>query len=105
MPNKKPKDWTDRFLDTLTWTKAARTVAENRREKGKPEGPPPRQVSYLKKLDRGLSLMLVVSAGGTKRFWAVTYTASKPTYRKLGTYPSMKLATAKKQARDYFDNR
>ena len=41
------------------------------------------QKTYFQKLERGLSLMLVVSYGGSKSWRAVTYRNSKPQSRKL----------------------
>jgi integrase len=66
-----------------------------------PDKGEPRQVVYLDRLDRGVSLVLVVSYGGTKAFRVLTYRNSKPHTIKLGTYPAMTLAEAKKQAREY----
>ena len=89
------KTLTPAFIDTLTWNKALRTVEdehqqrhqerhekshaklnEERLKKGEPELPlpptppapalkPPVQIAYLDKMERGLSLMLVLGAGGT----------------------------------------
>ena len=77
-----PAKGLDRFVDTLTWKKALRDAEREhraryegrnakRRAKGEEVLPyqalkPTRQVSYLHYLERGLSLMLVVSYGGTK---------------------------------------
>jgi integrase len=74
------------------------------RKPPRPERGDPRQVTYINTLDRGLALVLVVSYGGAKTFRVLTYINGKPVTRKLGTYPHMSLAEAKKQARAYFDN-
>lgn len=121
------KTLTPAFIDTLTWSKALRTVEEEhqerhqkrhtklneeRRQKGEPELPMPPvpalkspvQIAYLDKMERGLSLMLVLGAGGTKAFRALTYRNGKPRSFKLGTYPTTSLKQAKAKAREYFEN-
>jgi len=115
-----PAKGLDRFVDTLTWKKALRDAEREhraryegrnakRRAKGEEVLPyqalkPTRQVSYLHYLERGLSLMLVVSYGGTKSWRALTYRDGKPHYWKLGTYPQVTVKQARKRARDYFEN-
>ena len=65
----------------------------------------PNQVQFFNTLDRGLALVLAVSYGGTKAWKVVTYDAKgQPQYRKLGKYPAVKLADAKKKAEEYFHN-
>ena len=64
---------------------------------------PPVQIAYLGKMG-GLSLMLVLGAGGTKAFRALTYRNGKPRSFKTGTYPTISLKQAKAKARDYFEN-
>ena len=121
------KTLTPAFIDTLTWNKALKTVEdehqkrhqnrhtklnEERRQKGEPELPmppvpalkPPVQIAYLDKMERGLSLMLVLGAGGTRAFRALTYRNGKPQSFKLGTYPTISLKQAKAKAREYFEN-
>ena len=56
-------------------------------------------MAYLHNLERGLSLVLVVSYGGTKTFRALTYVDGKPRSRKLGTYPQMSVKQARAKAR------
>ena len=115
-----PAKGLDRFVDTLTWKKAlkdaerehrARHEARNVKQKG--DGgdglpyqtvKPPRQVSYLHYMERGLSLMLVLSYGGTKSWRALTYRDGKPHYWKLGTYPQVTVQQARRKAREYFEN-
>jgi len=63
-----------------------------------------RQITYLHNLERGLSLVLVVSYGGTKTFRALTYVDGKPRSRKLGTYPQMSVKQARAGARAYWEN-
>jgi hypothetical protein len=65
-----------------------------------------RQVTYLHNIERGLSLVLVVSYGGTKTFRALTYDerTKKPRSRKLGTYPQMSVKQARAEARAYWEN-
>jgi integrase len=63
-----------------------------------------RQQVYLDNIERGLSLVLVVSYGGTKTFRALTYVNGKARTRKLGTYPQMKVKEARAMARDYWEN-
>ena len=92
------KELTDAFLRTLTWTRALKDVPEAEGER------PIKQITYLNRLDRGLSLVLVYSAGGTKAFRVLTYVNGKPKTRKLGIYPAMSLKEAKAQARAYFND-
>ncbi|UCI09986.1 tyrosine-type recombinase/integrase [Mesorhizobium sp. B1-1-8] len=58
----------------------------------------PNQWSFLERLERGRSLVLVVSHGGTKSWRALWYEAGKPKSAKLGTYPDMGVADARKAA-------
>lgn len=114
------KELTDAFVRTLSWTKAVQAVEKSHKQRhdkrsqkfkrdGKPELPfeplkPPLQITYLHKLERGLSLTLVLGFGGTKRFRALTYRNGKPQSRKLGTYPQMSVKEARAKAREYFEN-
>ena len=59
---------------------------------------------YLDNLERGLSLVLVVSYGGSKTFRALTYVNGKPQSRKLGNYPAMSVKQAKGAARAFWEN-
>jgi integrase len=59
----------------------------------------PNQIVYMDRIERGLSLALVVSHGGTKTFRAVTYENGKPTSTKLGQYPGMTVKQAREAAR------
>jgi integrase len=111
-----PAKGLDRFVDTLTWKKAlkdtehehqARLAKRNAKQQDGVETPyqalkPPRQVSYLHYMERGLSLMLVLSYGGTKSWRALTYRDGKPHYWKLGTYPQMTVKQARAKAQEYF---
>ncbi|WP_292354507.1 integrase family protein [Mesorhizobium sp.] len=58
----------------------------------------PNQWSFLERLERGRSLVLVVSHGGTKSWRALWYEAGKPKSAKLGTYPDMGIADSRKAA-------
>lgn len=63
----------------------------------------PNQVPYFDKLERGLSLVLVVSYGGSKVFRAVTYNEmGKPKTIKLGSYPTMTVKAAREAARKHW---
>jgi integrase len=64
----------------------------------------PNQVPYIDTLERGLALVLVVSYGGAKTFRVMTYRNGKPRTAKLGTYPAMKVAEARKLARFHFEH-
>jgi integrase len=106
-----PAKGLDAFVRNLTWDKAVRTVErehrarnDQRRANGEPEKPlkPPRQITYLNYIERGLSLMLIVSYGGTMRFRALTYRDGQPHYWKLGTYPQMSVRDARAKAQEYF---
>jgi len=61
-----------------------------------------RQVNYFHRLERGLSLVLVASYGGSKTWRVMTYRNGKARSHKLGTYPAMTLKEANKQARAYY---
>jgi integrase len=67
-------------------------------------GDRPRQHVYLDNIERGLSLVLVVSYGGTKTFRALTYVNGKARTHKLGTYPQMTVKQARAMAHDYWEN-
>lgn len=92
------KEFSDAWLRTLTW---ARAIKDSKRQ---PDAKPIKQVTYLNKLDRGLSLVLVYSAGGTKRFRVLTYKNGQPHTVKLGTYPTMGLKEAKAKAQAYYND-
>lgn len=69
------------------------------------------QVTYFEKQrmrhghsNRGLSLALSVSYGGSKSWYAITYVAGKPKWTKLGKYPALTLAQARDAAWSYFEN-
>jgi integrase len=111
-----PAKGLDRFVDTLTWPKAIRDAerehkARHAKRNAKLDQPqpyqplkPPRQISYLHYMERGLSLMLVISYGGTKSWRALTYRDGKPYYWKLGTYPQTTVKEARLKAAEYFKN-
>ncbi|TIP04933.1 MAG: hypothetical protein E5X72_09645 [Mesorhizobium sp.] len=61
----------------------------------------PNQWSFLERLERGRSLVLVVSHGGTKSWRALWYEAGKPKSAKLGTYPDIGIADARKAASNF----
>ena len=130
MPSK--SELSARFVETLTWKKAvlqlerehrqryanrvAKVAEDNvkRKQRGEPEQAlpafqplkPPRQVQYLEKQQaKKLSLMLMLSYGGTIAWRAVTYRDKKAHYRPLGKYPDMTLEQARKAAKDYYKNR
>src|ERR1700722_12242374 len=86
-----PAKGLDRFVDTLTWKKAVKAAEKAKRG---PTLKEPRQVSFLCYLQRGLSLQLVISYGGSKSWRALTYRDGKPHYWKLGNYPQMTVKEA-----------
>ena len=96
-----PAKGLDRFVATLTWKKAVKDAEKAKRG---PSLKPPRQVSYLCYLQRGLSLQLVISYGGSKSWRALTYRDGKPHYWKLGNYPQLSVKEARKQAYAYLEN-
>lgn len=64
----------------------------------------PKQWSFLERLERGRSLVLVVSHGGTKSWRVLWYEEGKPKSAKLkpgGTYPAMSTANARKAAKAF----
>ena len=114
MPAMPARKGLDRFVDTLTWRKALKDAEHEHKERHakrtakldqpQPYQPlkPPRQVSYLHYMERGLSLMLVISYGGTKSWRALTYRDGKPHYWKVGTYPKTTVKEARNKATEYF---
>ena len=60
--------------------------------------PKGQQQDYFEKLNRGLTLMLRVSYGGTKAWRVVTYERGRPSVRTLGHFPELSVAKAKKAA-------
>lgn len=71
--------------------------------------PPPRQIVFTEKLTRGLSLLLVVSYGGSKSWRVQLYEDGAARTFALGTgsegqWPKMKVATAKEKAKKFFED-
>jgi hypothetical protein len=64
----------------------------------------PNQVPYFDRIVKGLTLVCVVSYGGSKTFRALTYKRGKPQSTTLGHYPEMSLASALKKAHEVFEN-
>jgi Arm DNA-binding domain len=64
----------------------------------------PNQLTYLDRMERGLSLVLIVSYGGSKTFRALIYRDGRPHSRKLGTYPTLPVKDARAQARAYWQD-
>lgn len=104
---------TDAFVKNLTWQSALREFwkAHNlrnakRKAAGQPEKEikPPVSISYLDRLERGLSLELVISYGGAKSWRMLTYQNAKPISRGLGSYPAMPLKEARAEARARWEN-
>ena len=54
---------------------------------------PGKQVTIFDAAQDAKGLVLVVSGGGTKTFYAIHYVASKPRYHKLGRFPSFRSPT------------
>lgn len=92
------REISDAWLRTLTWAKALRDA------KRPADAKPIKQITYLDKLQRGLSLVLIYSAGGTRTFRVMTYKNGKPFTRKLGSYPTMGLKQAKDEAKAYYND-
>ena len=65
--------------------------------------PPERgQKDHFERVDKGLTLMLRLSYGGTKAWRVVAYDGhGKSSVRTLGRYPEMSVAAAKKAAREH----
>ncbi|MFY9697770.1 MAG: Arm DNA-binding domain-containing protein, partial [Rhodoplanes sp.] len=59
------------------------------------------QVDHFEKLNRGLTLMLRVSYGGTKAWRVITYSKGRARARTIGHFPSMSVAQAKRAANSY----
>ncbi|MFO1099274.1 MAG: tyrosine-type recombinase/integrase [Xanthobacteraceae bacterium] len=66
-----------------------------------PKGPKEFQKDYFQKLNRGLTLVLRVSYGGTKAWRIVTYEKGRAKARTLGHFPEMTVAKAIKAAHAY----
>lgn len=79
--------FTDRGVDALT--------KENRLPKK------PKETRYFERQKKGLSLMLIVSHSGVLTWHALFYKNGKPRTEKLGTYPAMKVAHARKEAHKF----
>lgn len=81
-----------------------------RNAKRKAEGKPakeiqaPISITFIDKLERGLSLELVISYGGSKAWRVVTYQSGRPLSRKLGSYPTMALKEARAKARQAWED-
>ena len=60
--------------------------------------PKGQQQDYFEKLNRGLTLMLRLSYGGTKAWRVVTYERGKSRVHTLGHFPELSVAKAKKAA-------
>jgi integrase len=64
----------------------------------------PNQVVYLDRIQRGLSLCLVVSYGGSRSFRCVTYKRGKAESHKLDNYPEMSVKQARDAAKAYYED-
>jgi integrase len=62
----------------------------------------PNQRVYYERLERGLSLLLIASFGGSKTFRALIYRGGKAKTHKLGQYPQMSVKQAREAARQYW---
>lgn len=63
----------------------------------------PNQRTYLETMERGCALALVHSYGGSKTWRGLRYVNGKPSSIKLGTYPAVKVADARKAAREHWE--
>ncbi|MBR1234596.1 site-specific integrase [Bradyrhizobium sp. AUGA SZCCT0182] len=88
---------TDAWVRNLTWAKAV-----NQYRKG--DKPDPKQITFIDTMDRGLALVLVLGAGGTKAFRVMTYVRSKAQSTKIGTYPNLSVKDARNKAREFHRN-
>ncbi|MGY3547121.1 integrase [Bradyrhizobium sp. USDA 4469] len=88
---------TDAWVRNLTWAKAI-----NRHVGG--DKPEPKQITFIDTIDRGLALVLVLGAGGTKAFRVMTYVSGKAQSTKIGTYPSLSVKDARDKARELHKN-
>jgi|SRR5579863_19712 len=98
-----PQKLTDAWVRNLTWTRALNAYL-----KGKDRGdkPPPKQITYIDTVDRGVALVLVLSSGGTRSWRVLTYEGGKAVSRKIkgGTYPAMSVKEARDKAWEIFEN-
>jgi integrase len=88
---------TDAWVRNLTWAKAI-----NRHRKG--DKPDPKQITFIDTIDRGLALVLVLGAGGTKAFRVMTYVGGKSQSTKIGTYPNLSVKDARHKARELHED-
>jgi integrase len=56
------------------------------------------QIDYFQKLERGLTLALRISYGGTKSWRVLYYKGGKPRVQTIGRWPSLGVAAARKEA-------
>src|SRR5215472_15062343 len=89
---------TDAWVRNLTWAKAI-----NRHRKGG-DKPDLKQITFIDTIDRGLALVLVLGAGGTKAFRVMTYVRGKAQSTKIGTYPQLSVKDARDKAREFHRN-
>jgi integrase len=59
------------------------------------------QVQYFERLEKGRTLVLSVSYGGTKTWRVLYYVTGKPRSKSLGTYPKKSVQHAREAARDF----
>jgi hypothetical protein len=88
---------TDAWVRNLTWVKAI----NQHRKGGKPD---PKQITFIDTIDRGLALVLVLGAGGTKAFRVMTYVRGKAQSTKIGTYPNLSVRDARDKAHELHKN-
>jgi integrase len=88
---------TGAWVRNLTWAKAI-----NRHRKA--DKSDPKQITFIDTLDRGLALMLVLGAGGTKSFRVMTYVRGKAQSTKIGTSPNLSVRETRDTARELYKN-
>src|SRR5436190_22226976 len=88
---------TDAWVRNLTWAKA---INRNRKH----DKPDPKQITFIDTIERGLALVLVLGAGGTKTFRVMTYIGGKAQSTKIGHYPKMTVKDARTKARELHTN-
>lgn len=91
------------FDGTTCRAKRVTTFTEQSAAKLKP--PAEGQVEFFERLERGRTLVLRLSYGGTKAWRVVYYRSGRPRAKTLGKYPDLRVADARKSARSFDPDR
>ena len=84
-----------------TTCRAKRVTTFTEQSVGKLKPPAEGQVEFFERLEHGRSLVLRRSYGGTKAWRVVHYEGGRQRVMTLGRYPSLKVAAARKMAKNF----